>query len=936
MRHPEDFLQGANASFIDEMYARFQADPASVPDDWALFFTGVEIGSRAGAGPAAGAPTTTGATTGASGVYGLVYAYREHGHLVAHLDPLGEPPADHPYLALESVGLSSADLDQPVDTRPFRGPTPATLRGLVASLRETYCRTLGADFEDVPDPAQRAWLAERMESTHNRVALAPEERVRVLERLMASDAFEQFLHVRYVGQKRFSLEGGASLIPMLDALIESAAAQGVEQLVIGMPHRGRLNVLAHVLHKPLERMFGEFESGFAPDDPIGHGDVKYHLGYSSFHDTRGAGRIHLDLMYNPSHLEFVNPVVLGSVRARQDHVGDTARGRVMPVLLHGDASLAGEGIVVEALVTSELPAYQTGGTVHIVVNNQVGFTTSPRDAHASRYCTEVARVIGAPVLHVNGDDPETCIHAIQVATEFRMRFKRDVFVDLVCYRRHGHNELDDPTFTQPVMYRRIAAHVPAAKQYAERLVAEGVIDAAGVERIARGIDATLQEAHRLTRSEPAVEKAEPLGGSWAGLEWAGGDWGARTAVPRDRLLTVAERAAALPEGFHPHAKIQRLLAERAEMIAQDRLDWGLAEVLAFGSVLLDGRNVRLSGQDTGRGTFSHRHAVLADQQDGRLLVPLQHLAERQGRFDVIDSPLNEAACMGFEYGYSTADPHNLVVWEAQFGDFANVAQVIIDQFLASAESKWRRMSGLVLLLPHGYEGQGPEHSSARLERFLQLCAHGNLQVCDLTTPAQLFHALRRQLARNFRKPLVIMSPKSLLRHKRAVSPLSDFTDGTFQMVLDDPGVKDARAVRRVLLMSGKVFFTVLEARDQRGLDDVALVRIEQLYPFPHDELRELLRRYPGARELRWVQEEPANMGAWRHIRHRLEGIMPNGTTLSLAARKAAPTSATGFYSMHLEQEKELLDRALCEVGALRPRRMAGEPRSRERAAGRGR
>jgi 2-oxoglutarate dehydrogenase E1 component len=929
MAHPDDFLHAANAAFIDEMYARFQADRASVSADWALFFTGVEVGTQRD-----GATAPTAATGAAVGVHGLVYAYREHGHLVAHLDPLGEPPAGHPYLTLEAVGFAAADLDQPVDTRPFRGPATGTLRGLIEALRDTYCRTLGAEFEEVQDPAQRAWLAERMESTHNRAVLAPEARVRVLERLMAADAFEQFLHVRYVGQKRFSLEGAATLIPMLDALIESAAGHGVEQLVIGMPHRGRLNVLAQVLGKPLDRMFGEFEANFAPDDPVGHGDVKYHLGYSNFHDTPAGRRIHLDLMYNPSHLEFVNPVVLGSVRARQDLVGDAARERVVPVLLHGDAALAGEGIVFETLVTSLLPAYATGGTVHVVVNNQVGFTTSPDSARVSRYCTDVAKAIGAPVLHVNGDDPETCIHAMQVATEFRMRFKRDVFVDLVCYRRYGHNELDDPTFTQPMMYRRIATHVPAAKSYGTQLVANGVLAADGVEKIAQRLDAALQEAHRRTRSEPQVEKPESLRGQWAGLDWAGSDWSARTAVPRERLVAIAERAAALPSGFHAHAKIQRLLAERVEMLAHDRIDWGLGEVLAFGSLLLDGRHVRLSGQDTARGTFSHRHAVLADQEDGQRWVPLQHLADAQGRFDVIDSPLNEAATMGFEYGYSTADPHTLVLWEAQFGDFANVAQVILDQFVASAESKWRRMSGLVLLLPHGYEGQGPEHSSARLERFLQLCAHGNLQVCDLTHPAQLFHVLRRQLARNFRKPLVIMSPKSLLRHKRAVSPLRDFTDGTFQPVLDDPGVKDPRAVRRVLMMSGKVFFTVLEARDARALDDVALVRIEQLYPFPHEDLRELLKRYPGARELRWVQEEPANMGAWRNLRHRLEGVLPNGTMLSLAARKAAPTAATGFWSTHVEQEKEMLDRALCEVGALRPRRVAGEARSR--AAGRGR
>jgi 2-oxoglutarate dehydrogenase E1 component len=926
MAHPLDFFQHANADYIEEMYARYRQDPSAVTADWALFFAGLEIG---GSGAPAEGPPPAG-VPGIFGVHGLVHAYREFGHLLAHLDPLGTPPASHPYLELERLGFRSADLDTAIDPRPFQGEAPGTLRGLIDALRDTYCRTLGVELEEVEDPAQREWLAARMEPVRNRPAIEPAERERVLARLLTGDAFEQFLHVRYVGQKRFSLEGATTLLPMLDALVDAAATHGVEQIVMGMPHRGRLNVLAHTLGKPYADIFREFETQFAPEDES-EGDVKYHLGYSNTVTTPSGKPIHLDLIYNPSHLEFVNPVVLGSVRAKQGLMGDRARTRVMPVLLHGDASFSGEGVVPETLAMAALPAYETGGTVHVVVNNQVGFTTSPESAHPGRYCTDIARVIGAPVFHVNGDDPETAVHAIRLAFAYRMEFKRDVIVDLVCYRRHGHNELDDPTFTQPLMYRQIAAHTPASRAYAERLVGENALDRARVTHIEQEIERTLQAAHQRTRSEPPVEKGTALAGAWVGLDWAGDDWSAETTVPRATLEGIVRRSAAFPDGFHPHPKVQRLLADRVEMLAQDRIDWGLGEALAYGSLLLEGRNVRLSGQDTGRGTFSHRHAVLRDQENGARHVPLEHLADSQGRFEVIDSPLNEAGCLGFEYGFTTADPHTLTVWEAQFGDFANVGQVIIDQFLASAEAKWRRMSGLVLLLPHGYEGQGPEHSSARLERFLELCASRNLQVCNFTTPAQLFHALRRQLLRSFRKPLVVMSPKSLLRHKRSVSSVAEFTDAGFQTVIDDPAATDPAAVRRVLMLSGKVYFTMLEAREARTLGDLALVRVEQLYPFPRTALGEVLRRYPNARDIRWVQEEPANMGAWRHLRHRIEGILPSGATLSLAARKAAPTPATGYHALHAEQEREMVDRALCEVGALRPRR----PQAR-RSAGRGR
>jgi 2-oxoglutarate dehydrogenase E1 component len=915
-----DFVQRANASYLEEMYARFRSDPGSVPEEWALFFAGFDFGSdRAGIG-AGGQPS--------GGVFGLVHAYREFGHRIARLDPLSEPAPDHPLLDPALFGFGPEDLDRPVDPRPFLGLQRGTLRELIAALRETYCGTLGVEFVDIPDRERREWLHERMEPRRNHPELAPPERERVLRMLLAADAFEQFLQVKYVGQKRFSLEGGATLIPMLDWLFEAAAGIGVEQIVLGMAHRGRLNALANVLGKPLELIFAEFEANFAPPDTEGHGDVKYHLGYSSNRECRGGRVLHLDLNYNPSHLEFVNPVVLGSVRARQDHVADETRARGIPVLVHGDASFSGEGVVPESLTMALLPPYETGGTIHLVLNNQIGFTTMPRHARPTRYCTDIARVIEAPVFHVNGDDPEAAVHAMALALEYRARFKQDALVDLVCYRKYGHNELDDPTFTQPALYKTIAAHTPASRSYAAALVEEGVLGEERVREIQGEIERRMQEAHTRVRRETPARRPAALGGLWVGLDWAGEDWNAGTATPRERLEQIARSAVQLPAGFTPHPKIVRLHGERLAMMKEDRIDWGLGEQLALGSLLLEGRPVRLSGQDTGRGTFSHRHAILRDFETGERYIPLQHLSDQQGRFTVFDTPLNEASAMGFEYGFSTADPHTLVIWEAQFGDFANVAQVFIDQFLASAEAKWRRMSGLVLLLPHGYEGQGPEHSSARLERFLELCANGNMQVCNFTTPAQYLHALRRQMNRNFRKPLVVMSPKSLLRHKRAVSAVAEFADGRFHPVLDDAALTNPAAVRRVVLTSGRIYYTLLEAREERGLEDAALVRVEQMYPFPRTELIEVLARYGQARDIRWVQEEPANMGAWRALRHRIEGVLPADATLSLVARKASPTPAVGFYAAHAEEEKELVDRSLAEVGAVP---VTGRPAGRRRS-----
>jgi 2-oxoglutarate dehydrogenase E1 component len=915
-----DFIRRANASYIEAQYERYRSDPASVPDDWAAFFAGFDLaggGATPGAVPGPVA-TPEGAIAPAAAAPGgrevnvarLVRRYRQHGHLAARLDPLGTEPEGSPFLDPAALGFAAADLAAPAGPSPFRGAAGETLDDLLAALRETYSGPVGVEYMELDDPERRAWLEERMEGTHNRPRLAPEDRRRLLEQLLVADGFEEFLHLRYPGQKRFSLEGAGTLIPMLDAMVESAAAAGVEQLVIGMPHRGRLNVLANLLHKPYESIFREFETNFLPEDIQGHGDVKYHLGDSCRHATRGGREIHLDLNFNPSHLEFVNPVVLGAMRARQDMMGDAARAGGFAVLLHGDAGFAGEGVVPETLAIAPLPHYETGGTLHLVINNQIGFTTSPGDARRSRYATDVARVEDAPIFHLNADDPEAALGVMALAVEYRMRFKRDVFVDLVCYRKHGHNELDDPTFTQPVMYRAIAAHPPVSKLYADRLAAEGVVTAAEAKAMRDRIQAGFQAAHQRARKEPAESHAAPLGGAWTGLDWAAEDWSAATAVPRDRLERVLRGLTAIPEGFHAHRKIVQLAAERERMFAEDRIDWGLGEALALGTLLVEGKHVRLSGQDTGRGTFSHRHSVLHDQEDGRRWIPLQHLGDDQGRFEVFDTPLAEAGPLGFEYGYSTADPHTLVVWEAQFGDFGNVAQVYIDQFIASAESKWRRMSGITLLLPHGYEGQGPEHSSGRLERFLELCANGNLQVCNLTTPAQFFHALRRQMLRRFRKPLVIMSPKSLLRHKLAVSAAKDLASGGFRTVIDDPEAGEPAGTQVIVLTSGKLYYTLRESRAASGAPGFALVRVEQLYPFPAEELRALFARYPGARDIRWVQEEPANMGAWRSTRHRIEAVLPHEATLRLVARKAAPSPATGYYPMHVEQERLLVERAL--------------------------
>ncbi len=895
-----DEIARANPEYVESLYRDWQRDPASVEERWALVFEGYELGRSAAPAPGHRGPD----------VADLVHSYRELGHLVADLDPLGGSPRSHPLLTPQELGLAPRDLDRVVDWEPFRGGGRGPLRDLVDALAETYCRTLGVEYLAISDRERRAWLQERIEPRRNRPELGPDDRRRILEQLIAAESFEQFLQTKYPGQKRFSLEGGEALIPLLDTLVEEAARLEAAEMVIGMPHRGRLNVLAHVLDKPLEVILAEFEGTTLPEEIQGDGDVKYHLGWS--HDRRtNAGDLHLSLTPNPSHLEAVDPVVEGIARAKQGYRRDTERRHVVPVLLHGDAAFMGQGIVYETLALSALPAFTTGGTVHIIVDNQIGFTTAPADYVFTRHPSDPAQVVRAPVFHVNADDPEAAVQAARLAAGYRQTFRADVVIHFVCYRRHGHNEGDDPSITQPVMYEQIRNHPSVVELYRKRLAESGVLGGDEIEAMRRARRARLDAALETARRDRPHEQVLAFGGAWTGLGWAGEDWSADTRVPAERLRAIGEALGRLPEDFTPHPRVAKLLEERVERVRRGAaVDWGAAELLAYGSLLLEGVPVRLSGQDSVRGTFSHRHAALWDAKDGRAWVPLNHLDGGQAPFEAVNSPLSEAGALGFEYGMSSGDPRRLVVWEAQFGDFVNGAQVIVDQFIVSAESKWQRMSGLVLLLPHGYEGQGPDHSSARLERFLQLAAEENIQVVVPSTPAQLFHLLRRQIHRSFRKPLVVMSPKSLLRHPRAVSPLAALSDGTFQAVLDDERAGDAAAVRRLLLCSGKIFYPLDAAREKADRPELALVRVEQLYPFPAAELRALLGRYAGAAEVCWIQEEPANQGAWQFMRPRLSALLRPDVRFCYIGREEAASPATGSYHVHQAEEKAILEQAL--------------------------
>ncbi len=920
-------LYAGNAAFVEALYETYLLDPHAVDGVWRQYFDTLRAGQAGPEVPHAPIQAAFVAQGRAVGVRGdresvrpnfgsLFDAYRSDGHQVAQISPLSLRQAVAvPELALGHHGLSERDLAQAVvDSRSRDLGT--TAKEAVANARRIYCGSVGYEYMYLPR-VEREWLRERIERSGGRAVLTSGQQRRIYEKLVAAEGLERYLHQRYVGQKRFSLEGGDTLIPVLDHLIDRAGVQGVQEIVMGMAHRGRLNVLINVMGKLSGELFEEFEGRKVYREELA-GDVKYHLGFSSDVETAG-GPVHLSLGFNPSHLELINPVVEGSVRARQDRREDTQRVKVLPVLIHGDAAVIGQGVVAETLNLSQLRGYATGGSIHIVINNQVGFSISdPQDARSSRYCTDVAKMVEAPVFHVNGDDPEAAIFVTELALAYRQTFHKDVFVDLVCFRRHGHNESDEPRATQPGMYRQIDAHPGVCARYGEQLQALGVMTPADVSAIASAYRDALDAGKAVAAAKETVGRTNK-GADWEpflSLDWRPP---AHSAVSVARLQELGRALTSLPDDLVLHSRVASVIKARREMVVGGAsVDWGFAENLAYASLLTTGFPVRISGQDSGRGTFFHRHAVLHDQREnelpeGRCYVPLRHLAEGQARFEVIDSALSEEAVLGFEYGYTSNEPNALVIWEAQYGDFANGAQAVIDQFISAGESKWRRLSALVMMLPHGYEGQGPEHSSARLERFLQLCAEQNMQVCVPSTPAQMFHLLRRQLLRPARKPLVIMSPKSMLRHRLSVSTLEDLASGGFDELIPESRASDG--MTRVVLCSGKLYYDLHEARDKHGLANVALVRLEQLYPFPTSALARELARFPKA-EVIWAQEEPHNQGAWLLIQEDLRACLGGGQTLLPATRPRAASPAVGYASKHAAQQQAVLQGALGLVPAV--------------------
>jgi 2-oxoglutarate dehydrogenase E1 component len=951
---------GINAGFVEEQYLRFLENPQLVDKTWRSYFeamgdggsdakTSVQTrGNERGSGPLTretrgslgngnghGAPAPAAASPGAGGARGegavelhvatgsvaayaqsqvanLVNTYRSRGHLYANINPLRNPPEAADELSLARFGLSEADLDRPFSTGDLLGQPPTLkLREIIATLRETYCRSIGVEYTDIEEPEQRAWLQGKMEASLNRVTLTTKEQLRVLEMLTDAECLEQFIHRNFKGAKRFSLEGAESLIPLLDLLVEAASDQGVEEIVLGMAHRGRLNVLCNILGKNVRELFAAFDDKH-PELHLGSGDVKYHLGYSTDRKTASGGQVHLTMAVNPSHLEFVNPVVEGRVRAKQDRRGDTARRKVMPLLIHGDAAFMGQGVVAETLNLAGLEGYSTGGTIHVIVNNQIGFTTDPRDSRSTRYSTDIARMLKVPVFHVNGEDPEAVVQVTRLANEYRQRFASDVIIDMYCYRKWGHNEGDEPRFTQPIMYATIDRQPTVREVYVRRLLAMGQISAEQADEILKKSQSNLVAAREETQRNDFARLPDTLGGVWR--NFSGGPESAaspvETAVDREKLLGLLRQITNIPGDFEANKKVADVLRGRLQKAERgEGLDWGGGEALAFASLLADGFPIRLSGQDCRRGTFTHRHAVLRDVNTGAPYTPLTTVAAGGAHFEVIDSSLSEQGVLGFDYGYSLDSPGSLVLWEAQFGDFANGAQVIIDQFIVAAEDKWRRLSGLVLLLPHGFEGQGPEHSSARLERFLQLSAEDNIQVCNLTTPAQLFHVLRRQVHRRWRKPLVIMTPKSLLRLPEASSKLDEMAAGSrFHCVLNDERVTDPSQIKRVLLCSGKVYYDLRARQLETGATDVAILRLEQIYPL-NSELRDALSVFPDGTPLVWVQEEPWNMGAWTHLHFTIPRAVGTRLPLTCVSRPESASPATGSLAAHKLEQSMLLDEA---------------------------
>lgn len=936
------YLFGGNAPYVEELYEAYLDNPGSVPDNWRTYFDAMQhvpavdgsakpdvahasviasFAERAKHGPIRTVTATQDVEMERKrvAVTQLIAAYRVLGNNWANLDPLQRQERPNlPQLELAYYGFSDADMDTVFNiSNTHFGSESASLRDLMNALRDTYCRSIGPEFMYISDTTAKNWLQEKFESTRSAAVFSAEKKLHILERLTAAEGLERYLHTKYVGQKRFSLEGSESFIAALDETIQRGGEKGVQEIIIGMAHRGRLNVLVNILGKTPQELFAEFEGKHGEE--LTSGDVKYHQGFSSDISTLG-GPVHLSLAFNPSHLEIVNPVVEGSVRARIERRGtNDPSQQVLPVLIHGDAAFAGQGVVMETLNLAQTRGYGTGGTVHIIINNQIGFTTSdPRDSRSTLYCTDVAKMIEAPVLHVNGDDPEAVVFAAQIALDYRLEFRKDIVVDIVCYRKLGHNEQDTPALTQPLMYKRIGEHPGTRKLYAEKLLAQGVIGVDDGDNMVKDFrDAMDAGKHTVDpvisnfKSKYAVDWIPFLNRKWTDV--------ADTAVPITELKRLSERITALPENFKVHPLVEKVLADRAAMgKGEMNLDWGMGEHLAYASLVSAGHAVRLTGQDAGRGTFVHRHAVLHDQNrerwDAGTYVPLQNVSDQQAWFRVIDSVLSEEAVLAYEYGYSTAEPNTLVIWEAQFGDFANGAQVVIDQFISSGEAKWGRISGLVLMLPHGYEGQGPEHSSARPERFLQLCADNNMQVVQPTNAAQIFHLLRRQMIRLFRKPLVILTPKSLLRNKDASSPLIDLAKGSFLTTIGEVDEKiDAKKVKRMIVCTGRVYFDLVAARTERGQDDVAIVRIEQLYPFPHKTFSTELKRYPQLAEVVWAQDEPQNQGAWFQIQHNILENMADGQKLAYAGRPASASPAVGYYDKHYAQQKALIATAFSKL-----------------------
>ncbi|RLJ16777.1 2-oxoglutarate dehydrogenase E1 component [bacterium endosymbiont of Escarpia laminata] len=921
---------GGNAAFIEELYERFLQDPNSVPEDWRHHFdllkqsSSGEVAHRpiqahflrlARERPLAGRSSQTCLSPAAAeqqaAVLRLINGYRVRGHQNANLDPLQlrdpvyVPDLDPAFLQLDNIG------DEIVfNTGSLAAPERLPFRKIIDLLQRVYCGSIGAEYMHMTDTLQKRWIQERIENLNHQSSIQIDDKLWLLTLLTAAEGIEKYLHSRYVGQKRFSLEGGESLIPLLDELIQHAGKNGVGEMVIGMAHRGRLNVLTNILGKPPQEIFAEFEGRVEADLRHRSGDVKYHMGFSTDIDTPG-GIVHVALGFNPSHLEIINPVIEGSVRARQRRRSDHTGEQVLPVLIHGDSAFAGQGVVMETLNLSQTRGFTTGGTVHIIINNQIGFTTSnPLDTRSTTYCTDVAKMVQAPIFHVNGDDPEAVLFVTRLALDFRFRFSKDVLIDMVCYRRHGHNEADEPSVTQPEMYKKIRRHPAVRARYAEHLIADSVITPEQALAMVENYRSSLEQGRVVSRPVICALK-NIFHVDWRPFGKTDWDHPTKTRISPECFRNLSEQLLQIPGDFELHPRLEKIWGERRRMASGDQLvDWGFGETLAYASLLTEGCPVRLSGQDAGRGTFFHRHAALHNQVNGKPYIPLQNLQENQANFLVIDSLLSEEAVLGYEYGYASAEPNALTLWEAQFGDFANGAQVVIDQFISSAGEKWGLMCGLVMLLPHGYEGQGAEHSSARLERYLQLCANHNIQVCVPTTPAQVFHMLRRQILRPLRRPLIVLTPKSLLRHRLATSPIQAFTEGRFEPVIGEADKLKPDEVVRIVMCSGKVYYELLEARRTRSLGDVAIVRIEQLYPFPLEYFNKAIAPFPQARDLIWCQEEPQNQGAWDQIKHRFRTHLQAGKRLYYVGRETAAAPAVGYRPLHIKQQETLIDEAL--------------------------